>query len=63
MLNRGLVEVRREGRLVRVHFTMAGVEALRDLACDHRHLDPVRFAYVRRELRLKVEGNRAPSSG
>jgi hypothetical protein len=31
---------------------MAGIEALRDLASDRRHLDPVRFAHLRRELGL-----------
>jgi hypothetical protein len=52
MLERGLVEVRRDGRLVRAYFTIAGIEALRVLASDRRQLDPVRFAHIRRELGL-----------
>jgi hypothetical protein len=62
MLERGLVEVRQDGRLVRAHFTMAGIEALRDLASDRRHLDPVRFAHLRRELGLNVEEDSAASA-
>jgi hypothetical protein len=50
MLERGLLEVRRDGRLFRAHFTMAGVDALRQLAANRRYLDPAHYAHIRREL-------------
>jgi len=53
MLQRGLVEVRPEGRLFRAHFTMAGVDALRQMAANRRYLDPVQYAHIRRELGLE----------
>jgi len=47
MLERGLVEVRTDGRWPRACFTEAGLAALRALARDRRQLDPVRYAHVR----------------
>jgi len=52
MIERGLVEVRTDGRWPAAHFTAAGLGALRHLAQDRRALDPVRYAHVRRELGL-----------
>jgi hypothetical protein len=63
MLERGLVEVRREERWVRAYFTAAGLTALREFAANRRYLDPVRYAHVRRELGLEVEEEVTPSSG
>jgi hypothetical protein len=59
MLDRGLVELRQDGRFARAHFTTEGVEALRELAGSRRYLDPVRYAHVRRELGLEVEGDKS----
>jgi hypothetical protein len=55
MLERGLVEVRPDGRLFRAHFTMAGIDALRQMAANRRYLDPVQYAHIRRELGLEAE--------
>jgi len=52
LLERGLVEVRTDGRGPTAHFTEAGLAALRQLAQDRRAMDPVRYAHVRRELGL-----------
>lgn len=57
MLERGLVEVRTDGRWPRACFTEAGLVALRALARDQRQLDPVRYAHVRQELGLESEAN------
>jgi hypothetical protein len=53
MLERGLVEVRPDGRLFRAHFTVAGVDPLRQLAANRRYLDRVQYAHIRRELGLE----------
>lgn len=56
MIERGLVEVRADGRWPRwprAFFTGIGLEALRELAGDKRLLDPQRYAHVRRELGLE----------
>ena len=53
MLERGLVEVRSDGRWPRACFTEAGLAAMRELARDRRQLDPVRYAHVRQELGLE----------
>jgi hypothetical protein len=55
MLERGLVEVRPDGRLFRAHFTMAGIDALRRMAANRRYLDPVHYAHIRHELGLQTE--------
>ena len=60
MLERGLLEIRRDGRFVRAHFTTAGIAALRELAANRRYLDPVRYAHLRRELGLEVEEDTTP---
>ena len=60
MLERGLLEVQRDGRLVRAHFTTGGIAALRELAANRRYLDPVRYAHLRRELGLEVEEDKTP---
>lgn len=58
MLERGLVEVRADGRWARAHFTEDGLDALRELARHPRLFDPMRYAHVRNELGLKkVEAN------
>lgn len=57
MLERGLVEVRTDGRWPRACFTEVGLVALRALARDRRQLDPVRYAHVRQELGLESEAN------
>jgi hypothetical protein len=61
MLERGLLEVRRDGRLFRAHFTMAGVDALRQLAANRRYLDPADYAHIRRELGLEPAEAELPS--
>ena len=53
MLERGLVEVRTDGRWPRACFTETGIVALRALARDRRQLDPMRYAHVRQELGLE----------
>lgn len=55
MLERGLIEVRMDGRWPRACFTEAGLAALRELARDRRQLDPVRYAHVRQELGLETK--------
>lgn len=55
MLERGLVEVRTDGRWPRACFTEAGLVALRALARDRRQLDPVRYAHVRQEIGLESQ--------
>ncbi len=55
MLERGVVKVRREARLVRASFIAAGLTALRPLAADRRYFDLLRYAHLRRELGLEVE--------
>jgi hypothetical protein len=62
MLERGLVELRRDGRFARAHFTTAGITTLRDFAANRRYLDPIRYAHVRRELGLEVEADKSPTS-
>ena len=52
MLERDLVALRTDQRWTRAHFTPAGLDALREMARDHRLLDPVRYAHVRQELGL-----------
>ena len=41
MIERGLLELRREERWVRAYFTAAGLTALRELAASRRCLDAV----------------------
>jgi len=36
----------------RLFFTQAGIEALRRMMADRRLANPVKFAHVRRELRI-----------
>ena len=55
MLERGLVELRTDGRWPTADFTAVGLAALRLLAQDKRALDPARYAHVRRELGLDAE--------
>ena len=55
MLTRGLVEIRMN-RVPRAFLTEAGLAALRHLAADRRHLDPVRYAHVLQELGLQTDG-------
>ena len=62
MIERGLLELRREERWVRAYFTAAGLTALSELAASRRYLDAVRYAHVRRELSLEVEDDSTPSS-
>ena len=53
MVERGLMELRMDGRWPRAHFTQAGWAALRHLAQDRRLLDPVQFRHVRQELGIE----------
>ena len=53
MVERGLMELRMDGRWPRAHFTQAGWAALRHLAQDRRLLDPVQFRHVRQELGME----------
>jgi hypothetical protein len=54
MLDRGLVEIRRNpmGQQA-AFFTAAGLEALRQLLQDRRTMDPERFAHLRQELGME----------
>jgi hypothetical protein len=52
MIERGLVEVRTDGRWPTAQFTRAVLDALRQLAQDRRALDPASYAHVRREFGL-----------
>ena len=55
MLERGLVEVRKERLWARATFTEAGLAALRALAADRRFLPPERFQHLRQELGRTAE--------
>lgn len=59
MLARGLVEVGMGRMGPRAFFTPAGMAALRQLVFDRRHIDPERFAHLRREL----DFDSAPGAG
>ena len=50
MVARGLVTIRPTPRWPLACFTAAGLRELRLLLLDHRAMDPVRFAHLRREL-------------
>src|SRR3954447_25966261 len=63
MVERGLVELRTDGRWPRAHFTEAGWAALRRLAHDRRLLDPVQFRHVRRELGIEADPDRRGHDG
>jgi hypothetical protein len=52
MLERGLVQIRKDRLWARAVFTEAGLAALRALAADRRFLPPDRFAHLRQELGL-----------
>ena len=54
MVERGLVEIRIGTRVPKVHFSEAGLAALRLLALDRRYMDPQKFAHVRAELGLEA---------
>jgi len=54
MLDRGLVEIRRNAMGWQAAFFMeAGLEVLRQLLQDRRAMDPERFAHLRRELGME----------
>jgi hypothetical protein len=55
MLERGLVEVRKDRLWAHAIFTEAGLAALRTLAADRRFLPPDRFEHLRQELGLTAE--------
>ena len=57
MVERGLVEIRTDTRVPKVHFSEAGLAALRLLALDRRYMDPQKFAHVRAELGLERQSN------
>jgi hypothetical protein len=63
LLERGLVELRTDGRWPTADFTEAGLAALRQLAQDRRALDPTRYAHVRRELGLDTEADESGGEG
>jgi len=50
MIERKLVEVRPGLYGSRAFFTKAGIAALRQLAANHRYLNPTRFGHIEREL-------------
>src|SRR3954470_15365887 len=54
MVERGLMELRTDGRWPRAHFTEAGWATLRHLAQDRRLLDPVQFRHLRQELGIEA---------
>ena len=54
MVERGLVEIRIGTRVPKVHFSEAGLAALRLLALDRRYMDPQKFAHIRAELGLEA---------
>ena len=56
MMDRGLVEIRNTERGPRAFFTEAGLQELRGLLLDARHMDPTRFPHLRQELGLDSEG-------
>ncbi len=61
LIERGLVEVRTDGRWPAAHFTAAGLAALRRLAQDRRALDAARYAHIRRELGLDASAEADPA--
>ena len=62
MVERGLVEIRTDTRVPKVHFSEAGLAALRLLALDRRYMDPQKFAHVRVELGLETHRRPVRSS-
>ncbi len=54
-MDRGLIEIRNSERGPRAFFTEAGLQELRRLLLDRRHMDPERFAHLRRELGLPMK--------
>ena len=63
MVERGLMELRTDGRWPRAHFTQAGWAALRHLAHHRRLLDPVQFRHVRQELGIEGDLDRRGQDG
>jgi hypothetical protein len=62
MVERDLVEIRIGTHVPKVHFSEAGLAALRILALDRRYMDPQKFAHVRAELGLEATIERPVSS-
>src|SRR3954470_19024012 len=54
MVERGLMDLRTDGRWPRAYFTEAGWAVLRQLAQDRRLLDPVQFRHLRQELGIEA---------
>ncbi len=50
LMERGLLRLDTTGRLPRLFFTEAGIEALRTMMSDRRLADPEKFAHIRQEL-------------
>jgi 2-hydroxychromene-2-carboxylate isomerase len=50
LMERGLLRLDTTGRLPRLFFTEAGIDALRAMMSDRRLADPEKFAHIRQEL-------------
>jgi len=50
LLERGLLRLDTAGRMPRLFFTEAGIDALRRMMSDGRLADPEKFAHIRQEL-------------
>jgi len=50
LVERGLLRLDTTGRLPRLFFTEAGIDALRAMMADRRLADPEKFAHIRQEL-------------
>jgi 2-hydroxychromene-2-carboxylate isomerase len=50
LMDRGLLRLDATGRLPRLFFTEAGIDALRAMMSDRRLADPEKFAHIRQEL-------------
>jgi hypothetical protein len=57
LLERGLMRLDEEGRLPRLFFTDAGMDALKRMMANARLADPSKFAHIRAELGVDLRRN------
>jgi hypothetical protein len=55
VVDRGLMRIDRSANIPRLFFSETGTAAQRRMMTDRRFADPVKFAHVRRELRIDPE--------
>jgi len=66
LMERGLLRLETTGRLPRLFFTGAGIDAVRTMMADRRLADPEKFAHIRQELGIdagpEIDGEPATQS-